>query len=121
MNKNPNQLNNKPFQSQLIPHFQTIKEMRQRRNSWVQIVEYLKTVGIITSPPPVYQFMKRHVRRPNPFLYTDNGEPENNAFIQPARRPSVAAKATWMEDGKVKPKKLNVGFDDGTEKYQTQK
>jgi len=54
----------KPFQSKLTPYFATIKDMRQRRNSWVRIVEYLKTVGITTSASAVYQFMKRHCQRP---------------------------------------------------------
>lgn len=125
--KNPNQLNNKPFESQLTPYFATIKEMRQRRNSWVKIVEYLKTVGITTSSPAVYQFMKRHVRRPKPYLYTEDGKPESKTYTpqvasshrqsEPTRRPTPGAKASWYDDGKVKPKKLDVRYDDGTKKY----
>jgi hypothetical protein len=36
----------KPFQSKLTPHFALITEMRRKRQSWQEIVNHLKTLGI---------------------------------------------------------------------------
>jgi len=56
----------KPFQSKLTPHFALISEMRQKRQSWQEIVNHLGTLGITTDKGSVCAFFKRHRRRPAP-------------------------------------------------------
>ena len=68
----------KPFQSKLTPHFALITEMRRKRQSWQEIVNHLKTLGIASDKGSVCAFFKRHRRRPAPM----GMEPETS----PARR-----------------------------------
>jgi hypothetical protein len=70
----------KPFQSKLTPHFALITEMRRKRLSWQEIVNYLKTLGITSDKGSVCAFFKRHRSRPAPM----GMEPETET--QPARR-----------------------------------
>jgi hypothetical protein len=70
----------KPFQSKLTPHFALITEMRRKRQSWQEIVNHLKTLGITSDKGSVCAFFKRHRRRPAPM----GMEPEMET--QPARR-----------------------------------
>ena len=56
----------KPFQSKLTPHFALITEMRRKRQSWQEIVNCLKTLGITSDKGSVCAFFKRHRRRPAP-------------------------------------------------------
>ena len=56
----------KPFQSKLTPHFALITEMRRKRQSWQEIVNHLKTLGITSDKGSVCAFFKRHRRRPAP-------------------------------------------------------
>ena len=53
----------KPFQSQLEPHYELIREARRNRQTWQTIVELLAGKGITTSRPAVYSFMKRRRKR----------------------------------------------------------
>lgn len=53
----------KPFQSRLEPHYELIREARRSRRTWQAIVEQLDTMGITTSRPAVYSFMKRRRKR----------------------------------------------------------
>ena len=70
----------KPFQSKLTPHFALITEMRRKRQSWQEIVNCLKTLGITSDKGSVCAFFKRHRRRPAPM----GMEPEIE--MQSARR-----------------------------------
>jgi hypothetical protein len=70
----------KPFQSKLTPHFVLISEMRRKRQSWQEIVDHLKTLGITSDKGSVCAFFKRHRRRPVPM----GMEPEIETA--PARR-----------------------------------
>jgi hypothetical protein len=56
----------KPFQSKLTPHFALITEMRRKQQSWQEIVNHLKTLGITSDKSNVCAFFKRHRRRPAP-------------------------------------------------------
>jgi hypothetical protein len=69
----------KPFQSKLTPHFALITEMRRKRQSWQEIVNHLRTLGITSDKGSVCAFFKRHRRRPAPM----GMEPEMET--QPAR------------------------------------
>ena len=53
----------KPFQSKLEPHYELIREARRNRQTWQAIVELLATMGVTTSRPAVYTFMKRRRKR----------------------------------------------------------
>ena len=78
----------KPFRSILRPHFDFIRELRQRRKTWREITELLLTEkGIRVTVFAPYLFYRRKLKRA--------GKPnwenvENNSESQPAR-PSVAA------------------------------
>lgn len=67
MNKAP-----KPFQSKLIPFFDTMHEMRKRRKTWQEIVDELAKHGIKTSTGGVYSFYVRHKKRPVPIGFIDD-------------------------------------------------
>jgi hypothetical protein len=54
----------KPFQSKLTPHFALISEMRRKRQSWQDIVNQLKTLGVTSDKGSVCAFFKRHRHRP---------------------------------------------------------
>jgi hypothetical protein len=69
----------KPFQSKLTPHFALITEMRRKRQSWQEIVNHLRTLGIRSDKGSVCAFFKRHRRRPVPMGMEPEMEP------QPAR------------------------------------
>ena len=66
----------KPFQSQLIPVFHEIRNLRRRRKTWREIAELLKPLGIETSGSAIFQFYKRHVKRPVPLGMIE--VPDNN-------------------------------------------
>jgi hypothetical protein len=56
----------KSFQSKLEPHFDLILEARRKRQTWEAIVQFLATLGITTTRPAVYSFMKRRLKRRYP-------------------------------------------------------
>jgi hypothetical protein len=70
----------KPFQSKLTPHFALITEMRRKRQSWQEIVNHLKTLGITSDKGSVCAFFKRHRHRPAPMGMESDNE------MQPPRR-----------------------------------
>ena len=61
----------KPFQSKLLPHFQLIRDMRRHRKTWVQISIELSNLGTTTAPNSIYEFMKRHIKRPVPYGFDE--------------------------------------------------
>ena len=77
-----------PFRSILEPHFEFIRELRQRRKTWRQITKLLlteKDIRVTVYAP--YLFYRRKLKRatkPN----WENAE--NNSEFQPAR-PNVVA------------------------------
>jgi hypothetical protein len=74
----------KPFQSKLTPHFALITEMRRKRQSWQEIVNHLKTLGITSDKGSVCAFFKRHRRRPAPMGMELEKAPERRfALIKP--------------------------------------
>lgn len=56
----------KPFQSQLNPHFQMIRDLRRHRKTWREIADQLRPLGVDTSGSAIFQFFKRHIKRPAP-------------------------------------------------------
>lgn len=61
-----------PFQSQLIPHFEVIKYLRKCRKTWREVAELLRPYGIQTSGSAVFQFYKRHSKRPAPLGFMED-------------------------------------------------
>jgi len=49
----------KPFQSQLWPHLETIREMRRTRKTWVEVAKHLQTQGVTVSYRTVRNFFLR--------------------------------------------------------------
>jgi hypothetical protein len=78
----------KPFRSILEPHFEFIRELRQRRKTWRQITELLFTEkGIRVTVFAPYLFYRRRLKRATKPHWEDA---ENNSEFQPAR-PNAAA------------------------------
>jgi hypothetical protein len=76
----------KPFQSKLTPHFALITEMRRKRQSWQEIVNHLKTLGITSDKGSVCAFFKRHRRRPAP-MGMEMETPSARRFV--SQKPSL--------------------------------
>lgn len=95
-----------PFKSQLIPHFQTIREMRRHRKTWREIAELLKPMGVETSGSNVFQFFKRHCRRPRPLgMESETGTP-NPTPLTPK----------WMKE-EDEPIDLDLSFKDPLDEF----
>jgi hypothetical protein len=78
----------KPFRSILEPHFEFIRDLRQRRKTWRQITELLlteKDIRVTVYAP--YLFYRRKLKRATKPNWEDAG---NNSEFQPAR-PNAAA------------------------------
>jgi hypothetical protein len=73
----------KPFRSILEPHFEFIRELRQRRKTWRQITELLLTEkGIRVTVYAPYLFYRRKLKRSVKPNWENAG---NNSEAQPAR------------------------------------
>ena len=78
----------KPFRSILEPHFEFIRDLRQRRKTWRQITELLFTEkGIRVTVFAPYLFYRRKLKRATKPHWEYAG---NNSEFQPAR-PNAAA------------------------------
>jgi len=78
----------KPFQSILEPHFEFIRELRQRRKTWRQITELLfteKAIRVTVFAP--YLFYRRKLKR----AAKSNWENTGNDSRFPPAHPDVAA------------------------------
>jgi len=78
----------KPFRSILEPHFEFIRELRQRRKTWRQITELLlteKNIRVTAFAP--YLFYRRKLKR----AAKPNWENVGNDSRLPPARPSAAA------------------------------
>ena len=78
----------KPFRSILAPHFEFIRELRQRRKTWQQITELLFTEkGIRVTVYAPYLFYRRKLKR----AVKPNWEsPGNDSPLSPAHPAPVA-------------------------------
>jgi len=93
----------KPFQSQLIPHFQLIRDMRRHRKTWREIADSLRPLGVDTSGSAIFQFFKRHIKRPAPLGF------ESDVLAAPRK-----INAKWFSDG-IRPEgevDLDFSYDD---------
>jgi len=78
----------KPFHSILEPHFDFIRELRQRRKTWQEIADLLLSEkGIRVTFHAPYLFYRRRLKRATKPHWEDA---ENNSELQPAR-PNTAA------------------------------
>ncbi|MGH7953316.1 MAG: hypothetical protein ACREFE_15580 [Limisphaerales bacterium] len=91
----------KPFQSILEPHFNFIRELRQRRKTWKQITELLFTEkGIRVTVFAPYLFYRRKLKRAAKANWENV---ENNSEVHPAR-PTVAASRPQLRPAPLPPK-----------------
>jgi len=78
----------KPFHSILEPHYDFIRELRQRRKTWQEIADLLLSEkGIRVTFHAPYLFYRRRLKRATKPHWEDA---ENNSELQPAR-PNAAA------------------------------
>jgi hypothetical protein len=83
----------KPFRSILEPHFEFIRELRQRRKTWREITELLLTEkGIRVTVYAPYLFYRRKLKRAksqweNPSVDSQPAHP-NAAASRPQSRPA---------------------------------
>jgi hypothetical protein len=74
----------KPFQSKLEPHFDFIREIRRKRQTWDAIAQLLTAHGTPTTKQAVHAFLKRRLKR----RYALGMAPA----AQPLSRPHVGVK-----------------------------
>jgi len=55
-----------PFSSKLIPHFDTIRALRRKRKTWREVQAELEKQDCKAAISSIYEFFKRHSRRPAP-------------------------------------------------------
>jgi hypothetical protein len=100
----------KPFRSILEPHFEFIRDLRQRRKTWRQITELLlteKSIRVTVYAP--YLFYRRKLKRatkPHWENAGNNSESQpvrtNIAASQPQSRPSPLAKPAPFKRPNIK-------------------
>ena len=91
----------KPFRSILEPHFEFIRELRQRRKTWRQITELLlteKDIRVTVYAP--YLFYRRKLKRSTKPNWEDA---ENNSEFQPARPHAAASRPPSRQSPLAKP------------------
>ena len=91
----------KPFRSILEPHFEFIRELRQRRKTWRQITELLlteKDIRVTVYAP--YLFYRRRLKRATKPHWKDA---ENNSKFQPARPNAAASRPQSRQSPLPKP------------------
>jgi len=92
----------KPFRSILEPHFEFIRELRQRRKTWRQITELLlteKSIRVTVYAP--YLYYRRKLKRAAKPNWENAG---NNSEAQSAQ-PSVAARRPQARPSPLPPQK----------------
>ena len=100
----------KPFQSQLIPVFNEIRSLRRRRKTWREIAELLKPLGIETSGSAIFQFYKRHVKRPVPLGMIEVADSDRRLTSDSGTNNAWASKALAVED-------LDLSFSDPLDEF----
>jgi IS5 family transposase len=98
----------KPFQSQLWPHLETIRQMRRERKMWTEIADHLKTKGVTVSYRTVRNFFLRtrspKRRIPAGFEEALGVIPKQPAPAAPApARPAAGAKPEPPDSGEYAP------------------
>jgi hypothetical protein len=91
----------KPFRSILEPHFEFIRELRQRRKTWKQIAELLfteKNIRVTVFAP--YLFYRRKLKRAAKPHWENVG---NNSESQPARPSAPASRPQSRPSPLAKP------------------
>ena len=80
----------KPFHSILEPHFDFIRELRQRRKTWQEIADLLLSEkGIRVTFHAPYLFYRRRLKRATKPHWEDA---ENNSEFQPGRHNATASR-----------------------------
>jgi len=91
----------KPFHSILEPHFDFIREMRQRRKTWQEIADLLLSEkGIRVTFHAPYLFYRRRLKRAAKPHWEDS---ENNSEIQPAHPNTPASRPQSRQSPLPKP------------------
>jgi hypothetical protein len=90
----------KPFRSILEPHFEFIRELRQRRKTWRQITELLFTEkGIRVTVFAPYLFYRRKLKR----AVKPNWENAGNSSEAHPPRPDVTASRPQLRPSPLPP------------------
>ena len=84
----------KPFQSKLIPFYDSIRAMRRQRKTWKAIAEEITRQGTKTVPNAVYEFAKRHSKRKAGWGVED----EKEVIVTPTETPHQSAKLSIVEE-----------------------
>jgi len=86
----------KPFHSILEPHFDFIRELRQRRKTWQEIAELLLTEkGIRVTFQGLHQFYRRYLKRQARSHWESEAATAQPATVKPsASAPTPAQAAT---------------------------
>ena len=95
----------KPFRSILEPHFEFIRELRQRRKTWRQITELLlteKDIRVTVFAP--YLYYRRKLKRATK-PHWENAE--NNSEFQPARSHAASSRPPSRPSPLAKPAPFN--------------
>ena len=95
----------KPFHGILEPHYDFIRELRQRRKTWRQITELLlteKDIRVTVYAP--YLFYRRKLNRATKPHWENAG---NNSEFQPARPNAAASRPPSRQSPLAKPAPFN--------------
>ena len=91
----------KPFHSILEPHFDFIRELRQRRKTWQEIADLLLSEkGIRVTFHAPYLFYRRRLKRATKPHWEDA---EKNSEFQPARPNAAASRPQSRQSPLPKP------------------
>ena len=92
----------KPFHSILEPHYDFIRELRQRRKTWQEIADLLLSEkGIRVTFHAPYLFYRRRLKRATKPHWEDA---ENNSEFQPARPNAAASRPQSRQSPLPKPR-----------------
>src|ERR1035438_4408446 len=108
----------KPFRSILEPHFEFIRELRQRRKTWRQITELLLTEkDIRVTVYAQYLFSRRKLKRaptPNWKNPGNNSQPTPVRPSTAARRPPARPSPLPLEQNFQRPDQTKLNTDNFT-------
>jgi hypothetical protein len=91
----------KPFHSILEPHYDFIRELRQRRKTWQEIADLLLSEkGIRVTFHAPYLFYRRRLKRATKPHWEDA---KNNSEFQPARPNATASRPQSRQSPLPKP------------------
>ena len=106
----------KPFRSILEPHFEFIRELRQRRKTWKQITELLFTEkGIRVTVYAPYLYFRRKLRRvAKPHWENSTNDSQPARPIAAASRPQSGSAPLPVQPHFKRPDRSNLNTEEFT-------